>query len=119
MIANSFSIVIHKLILLEKGTEETEKFVEHSLQQLRDLPMLIPLEPAIDINNELSLSLPFNLSEKKYSSQGELGHIFIENILDYYRPNRRPPIKPISLTLGMSCLLYLSDNNLYLTYFSQ
>lgn len=64
--------------------------------------MLTPLEPAIDINNELSLPLPFNLPEKKSSSQGEFGHVFIENIPDYYRPNRRPPIKPISLTLGMS-----------------
>ncbi len=81
---------------LEKGTEETEKFVEHSLQQLRDLPMLTPLEPSIDINNELSITLPFNLPEKKYQYQGEFGHVFIENINDYYRPHRRPPIKPIS-----------------------
>ncbi|CAF4511021.1 unnamed protein product, partial [Rotaria magnacalcarata] len=35
----------------KKGTEEAEKFVEHSLQQLRDLPMLTPREPSIDINN--------------------------------------------------------------------
>jgi hypothetical protein len=84
---------------LEKGTEETEKFVEHSLQQLRDLPMLTPLEPSIDISNELSLSLPFNLPDKKHSYQGEFGHVFIETISDYYRPHRRPPIKPISATI--------------------
>jgi hypothetical protein len=84
---------------IEKGTEETEKFVEHSLQQLRDLPMLTPFEPSIDINNELSLSLPFNLPDKKYPYQGEFGHVFIDNIQDYYRPHRRPPIKPISLTI--------------------
>lgn len=101
----SVSIILylqhHRIISLEKGADETEKFVEHSLQQLRDLPMLTPLEPAIDINNELSLPLPFNLPEKKSSSQGEFGGIFIENSPDYYRPNRRPPVKPISLTLGM------------------
>jgi hypothetical protein len=93
---------LHPIISLEKGADETEKFVEHSLQQLRDLPMLTPMEPAIDINNELSLPLPFNLSEKKSSFQGEFGDIFIENIPDCYRPNRRPPVKPLSLTLGMS-----------------
>ncbi len=85
-----------KISYLEKGTEETEKFVEHSLQQLRDLPMLTPLEPSIDINNELSLSLSIDLSEKKYPYQGEFGHVFIENINDYYRPHRRPSVKPIS-----------------------
>jgi hypothetical protein len=58
--------------------------------------MLTPLEPSIDINNELSITLPFNLPEKKYQYQGEFGHVFIENINDYYRPHRRPPIKPIS-----------------------
>ena len=47
--------------------------------------MLTPLEPSIDINNELSLSLPFNLSDKKYQYQGEFGNVFIENINDYYQ----------------------------------
>jgi hypothetical protein len=61
--------------------------------------MLTPLEPSIDINNELSVSLPFNLPDKKYQYQGEFGHVFIENINDYYRPHRRPPIKPISSTI--------------------
>ncbi len=90
-----------KYFALEKGTEETEKFVEHSLQQLRDLPMLTPLEPSIDINNELSLSLPFALPEKRHPCQGEFGHVFVENIPDYYRPNRRPPPKPVSSTIRM------------------
>jgi hypothetical protein len=103
-------------LFLEKGTEETEKFVEHSLQQLRDLPMLTPLEPSIDISNELSLTLPFNLPDKKYQYQGEFGHVFIENINDHYRPNRRPPIKPISSTIRMfyflakTFILYLLKN---------
>ncbi|CAF3505803.1 unnamed protein product [Adineta steineri] len=88
----------------KKGTEETEKFVEHSLQQLRDLPMLTPLEPSIDINNELSLSLPIDVPEKKYSYQGEFGHAFIENINDYYRPHRRPPLKPIPSTIATNPL---------------
>ena len=74
--------------------------------------MLTPLEPAIDINNELSLPLPFNLPEKKSSSQGEFGHVFIENSPDYYRPNRRPPVKPISLTLGMSSSSFSQTENL-------
>lgn len=89
------------------------------MQQLRDLPMLTPLEPSIDINNELSLALPFNIPEKKYSSQGAFGHIFVETLADYYRPNRRPPIKPLSLALGMSCFSFLSDNELYVRSFSQ
>lgn len=85
---------------LEKGTEETEKFVEHSLQQLRDLPMLTPLEPSIDISNDLSLSLPFNMPEKKSKFHGDFGQVFIESIQDYYRPNRRPPLKPVSSTIN-------------------
>ena len=91
----------NQIYYLEKGTEEAEKFVEHSLQQLRDLPMLIPLEPSIDINNELSLCLPFDLSDKKYSYQGEFGHVFIENINDYYRPHRRPPPKSTLSTVDL------------------
>ena len=87
----------------KKGTEEAEKFVEHSLQQLRDLPMLTPLEPLIDINNEFSLTVPLNLSEKKSSFQGDFGHVFIENMSDYYRPSRHappPPKKPLALLLA-------------------
>jgi hypothetical protein len=64
--------------------------VEYSLQQLRDLPMLTPVEPILDINNEISTS-------KKSNYQGEFGDIFIENINDYYRPYRQAPI--ISSTL--------------------
>lgn len=63
--------------------------------------MLTPLEPSIDINNELSLSLPFNIPDKKHQYQDEFGHVFIANINDHYRPNRRPPIKPISSTIRM------------------
>lgn len=62
--------------------------------------MLTPLEPSIDINDELSLQLPFKLSDKKSKYLGDFGHVFIENIQDYYRPNRRPPLKPIASTLG-------------------
>lgn len=86
------------IIYLEKGTEETEKFVEHSLQQLRDLPMLTPLEPSIDINNELSLTLPFDTPDKKFQYQGDFGNAFIEGIQDHYRPHRKPPAKPVSST---------------------
>ncbi|CAF1683806.1 unnamed protein product, partial [Adineta ricciae] len=88
----------------KKGTEETEKFVEHSLQQLRDLPMLTPLEPLIDISSELSLSLPIDLPDKKYQYQGEFGNVFIETINDYYRPQRRPPPKPVSATIPANSL---------------
>ncbi|CAF1210250.1 unnamed protein product [Rotaria sordida] len=91
----------------KKGTEETEKFVEHSLQQLRDLPMLTPLEPSIDINNDLSLSLPFDLPDKKYQYQGEFGNVFIENISDHYRPYRKPPVKPISSIISSNSLSML------------
>ena len=88
-------IAFHFLVFhLEKGTEETEKFVEHSLQQLRDLPMLTPLEPAIDISNDLSLSLPFEISEKS-KFQGDFGQVFIDSVQDYYRPHRRPPLKHV------------------------
>ena len=73
--------------------------------------MLTPLEPPIDINNELSLSLPFDLPEKKYQHQGEFGHAFIENIHDYYRPHRRPPPKPIPSTIGKFILF--SINKIY------
>jgi hypothetical protein len=90
------------LISSEKGTEEADKYVEYSLQQLRDLPMLTPVEPLIDISNELSLSLPVNFSGKKSKSQGEFGDIFIDNINDYYRPYRRAP--PISSTNSLSTL---------------
>ncbi|CAF3363447.1 unnamed protein product [Rotaria sp. Silwood1] len=91
----------------KKGTEETEKFVEHSLQQLRDLPMLTPLEPSIDINNDLSLSLPFDIPDKKYQNQGEFGNVFIENIPDHYRPYRKPPVKPISSRMYSNSLSML------------
>jgi hypothetical protein len=87
---SSFPPKKEHIFFLEKGTEETEKFVEHSLQQLRDLPMLTSLEPSIDINNELSLSLSFDLPDKKHSYQGEFGHVFIENIQDFYRPQIKP-----------------------------
>ena len=60
--------------------------------------MLTPLEPSIDINNELSLSLPIDPPDKKYQCQGEFGHVFIDNMNDHYRPHRRPPAKPISST---------------------
>src|SRR5689334_3221949 len=66
--------------------------------------MLTPLEPSIDINNELSLSLPFNIPDKKHSYQGEFGNVFIDNIQDHYRPHRRPPIKPISSTIHPNSL---------------
>lgn len=81
---------------LEKGTEEAEKFVEYSLQQLRDLPMLTPVEPTIEHKDDFI----FRFMEKKYSHQGQLGDVFIENLSDYYRPNRRAPpiIKPRSLS---------------------
>jgi hypothetical protein len=82
----------------KKGTEGTDKFVEYSLQQLRDLPMLTPLEPLIDNKDDVS----FHMSEKKSNYQGEFGNVFIENIHDYYRPNRRAPppiILPNSLSL--------------------
>lgn len=62
--------------------------------------MLTPLEPSIDINDELSLSLAINLPDKKYQYQGEFGNVFIDNINDYYRPHRRPPPKPVSQTIG-------------------
>jgi hypothetical protein len=90
----------------EKGTDETEKFVEYSLQQLRDLPMLTPLEPLID--NKDDLSLPF--AGKKSNYQGVFGDAFIENISDYYRPNRRPP--PIVLPKSSFDRRYLLCSNL-------
>lgn len=67
--------------------ELTEKFVEHSLQQLRNLPMLTPLEPLIEKSNEISL--PFKISDQTPNYQGELGNILIENISDHYRPYRK------------------------------
>ncbi|CAF1000074.1 unnamed protein product [Adineta ricciae] len=78
----------------KKGAKETEKFVEYSLQQLRNLPMLTPVEPLIDVSNELCLSVNFS-STKKYSFQGEFGDVFLDDITDYYRPHRRAPPKPI------------------------
>jgi hypothetical protein len=54
--------------------------------------MLTPFEPLIENRDDLS----FHFSEKKSNYQGEFGNIFIENIHDYYRPNRRPP--PIILS---------------------
>lgn len=93
---------------LEKGTAETEKFVENSLQQLRELPMLTPLEPALDHRDDLVL--PF--SQKKSNSQGQFGDVFIENLPDYYRPNRRAP--PIIKRKSLSTLerRYLLCSNL-------
>ncbi|CAF0790054.1 unnamed protein product [Rotaria sordida] len=84
----------------KKGIELTEKFVEHSLQQLRDLPTLTPIEPMIDNTDELLL--PFKFSNKKLRNQGEFGNIFIENINDYYRPNRQ--ILSKSFTNSLSTL---------------
>ncbi|CAF3790913.1 unnamed protein product [Rotaria sp. Silwood1] len=81
----------------KKGIELTEKFVEHSLQQLRDLPMLTSLEPIIDSTSDLFL--PFKFFDKELKYQGEFGDIFIENINDYYRPNR-----PISLKSSTNLL---------------
>ena len=93
---------------LEKGTAETEKFVENSLQQLRELPMLTPLEPALDHRDDLVL--PF--SQKKSNSQGQFGDVFIENHPDHYRPNRRAP--PIIKRKSLSALerRYLLCSNL-------
>ncbi|CAF3886677.1 unnamed protein product [Rotaria sp. Silwood2] len=84
----------------KKGIELTEKFVEHSLQKLHDLPMLTPLEPMFDSNNELFLT--FQFSDKKSNYEGEFGNIFIENINDNYRPNRQ--ISSKSLTNSSSAL---------------
>jgi len=63
--------------------------------------MLTPLEPSININNIMNYHYLYHLIYliKKYQYQREFGHVFIENINDYYRPNRRPPIKPISSTI--------------------
>ncbi|CAF1068255.1 unnamed protein product [Didymodactylos carnosus] len=69
----------------KKSSEETEKFVKNSLQQLRDLPMLNPMEPSIDISKE-----PYSiigLSDKQYNSEGDFGDVYIETIDDYYRPD--------------------------------
>jgi hypothetical protein len=52
--------------------------------------MLTPIEPSIDIKNDLF----FNFSDNKSKYQGEFGDIFIENIKDYYRPYRRAPPPP-------------------------
>ena len=100
-VSSSFSLHnkqnIHSFIPFhssEKGTDETEKFVEYSLQQLRDLPMLTPLEPLIE-NKEDS-------DEKKSNYRGEFGDVFIENLHDYYRPNRRAP--PIIIPNSLSSL---------------
>ena len=70
--------------------------MEYSLQQLRDLPMLTPVEPTIDSKDDLV----FRFSEKKCPHQGRFGDIFIDKLSDYYRPNRRAPpiIKPKSLS---------------------
>ncbi|CAF2074749.1 unnamed protein product [Rotaria magnacalcarata] len=84
----------------KKGIELTEHFVEHSLQQLRNLPTLIPLEPSIDKPNELPL--PFKISDKTTKHQGEFGHVFIENMNDCYRPNRQ--YRSISPTKSSSTL---------------
>ncbi|CAF1248982.1 unnamed protein product [Adineta steineri] len=85
----------------KKSTEEAEKFVEYSLQQLRDLPMLTPVEPLIDISNELFLSSSVNIIDiKKSKFQGEFGDIFIDNVQDHYRPYRRAPL--ISSTKSLS-----------------
>jgi len=54
--------------------------------------MLTPLEPIINIKNDLS----FNFSQQQSKYQGEFGDIFIENTIDYYRPYRRVPPKSLS-----------------------
>ena len=56
--------------------------------------MLTPVEPLIDVSNDLCLSVNFS-STKKYSFQGEFGDVFLNDITDYYRPHRRAPPKPI------------------------
>ena len=78
--------------------------------------MLTPLEPSIDINDDLSLTLPFYLPDKKSKYQGEFGNVFIDNSPDYYRPNRRPPLKPISTTIGKIILrsIYFFYYNIHL-----
>ncbi|UJR10319.1 hypothetical protein I4U23_014525 [Adineta vaga] len=78
----------------KKGAKEAEKFVEYSLQQLRNLPMLTPVEPLIDLSKELPLSMNFS-NIKKHQYQGEFGDIFIDDMNDYYRSYRRAPPKPI------------------------
>lgn len=50
--------------------------------------MLTPIEPIIDVKNDLIL----NFSTKKSKYQGEFGDVFIENIPDYYRSYRRRPL---------------------------
>jgi len=60
--------------------------------------MLTPLEPLIDIQDDLS----FHFSETKSNYQGEFGDIFITNIDDYYRSYRRAP--PITLPKSLSTL---------------
>lgn len=72
--------------------------MENSLQQLRELPMLTPLEPALDHRDDLVLPI----SQKKSPYQGQFGDIFIENLSDYYRPNRRAP--PIIKRKSLSTL---------------
>ena len=83
----------------KKGTDETDKFVEYSLQQLRDLPMLTPIEPMIDIKDDLSYSF---VSEQKSKYQGNFGDIFIDTLTDFYRPTHRAP--PILLPKSLSTL---------------
>lgn len=76
--------------------------------------MLTPLEPSIDINNDLSITLPFDLPDKKYQYQGDFGNVFIETVQDYYRPYRRPPVKPITSTAGK--FHYLNENFIVKSY---
>lgn len=73
--------------------------------------MLTPLEPSIDINNELSLSLPIDLTNKKHPCRGEFGHVFVDGIADHYRPHRRPPPKPVAPTTGMCRVLHRTDSH--------
>ena len=78
----------------EKGAEEAERFVEYSLQRLRDLPPLTPVEPSIDISSELPLSLKFS-GISKPSCQGAFGDVYLDSINDHYRPSRRAPPKRV------------------------
>lgn len=94
-----FSLTNQTRSSAEKGTEETEKFVEYSLQQLRDLPMLTPVEPTIDIKGDLSVT---SASEQKFKYRGDFGDLFLDNLTDFYRPNRRAP--PLLIPKSLSTL---------------
>ena len=80
--------------------------------------MLTPLEPFIDISSELSLSLPIDLPDKKYQYQGDFGNVFIETINDYYRPQRRPPPKPVSAAIRKSTVVVVHPRSIATIFLS-